>query len=598
MPRFLSRHRLLALVRRQPAVAGAVLIVAIGLAIYGQAATFDFSHWDDPNYITDNYDVLGGLSWEGVRWALTSTYFSNWHPLTWLSHQFAWSLFGPWAGGHHLINVVLHLANASLCLVFLLRATAAPWRSLLVALLFLVHPLHVETVAWLSDRKGLLAAFFWWLALLAWLDYARGGGRRAYGLALLAHACALMAKPMAVSLPLVLFALDRWPLARYAGEGPAALRWSRALLEKLPFLLLSVLAAAVTYHAQDQGGAVVPQSYLPLADRLTNAIVAYQDYLFALVWPSNLSFFYAYPPTWPVGRILLAMLVGVVLLYGVLTAHARHPHLLAGWWWFTVMLGPVIGLVQVGSQSHADRYMYLTSTGAFIALAWSLPALSRSALRRAAAALAAIVILLLGWAAHRQAAVWRDSETLYRSALAINGQNYVAHLLLSERLIERGAVDEAEHHAGQALRLSDTDSVHAYSRRVLGRVFLARGDYEAARRELRATMDLLPSSPKANLYMGMVDLADGRPADAEFWLRRALVFRPRFPEALEALAALYAAEGRWTLAAELQQHAANLRPWLAAPLLTLADYRQAAGDAAGAAALRDDVVRRFPPSGT
>lgn len=574
MSAFPSRDGLLAWVRGRPAAEGTLLIAAIGLIIYGQTATFDFSHWDDPNYITDNYDVLGGLTWAGVRWAFTSTYFSNWHPLTWLSHQAAWSVFGPWAGGHHLLNVALHLANASLCLVFLLRTTGAPWRSLLVALLFLVHPLHVETVAWLSDRKGLLAALFWWLALLAWVRHARGGGWRAYSLALLAHACALMAKPMAVSLPLVLLAIDRWPLARHVATEGAALRWPRALLEKLPFAGLSAAAAAMTYYAQDQGGAVVPQAYLPLADRVTNAIVAYQDYLFALVWPNNLSFFYAYPTTWPVGRIFLAMLVGAALLYGVVIAHRRHPYLLAGWWWFTVMLGPVIGLVQVGSQSHADRYMYLTSTGAFIAVVWSLPTLGRPMARRAAAAVAAVILLLFATAAHRQAMVWRDSETLYQSALAIDGENYVAHLLLSERLIDRGALDEAEFHAGQAMRYSDTDSVHAYSRRVLGRVYLARGAFEAAREELRRTMELLPTSPKANFYMGMVDLADGRPADAEFWLRRALLFRPRFPEALEALAALHAAQGRWALAVDLQQGAADLRPWLAGPRQTLADYRQ------------------------
>lgn len=598
MPPTTRRIALRSMIGRYPVAAGSLLLILVGLAIYGQTATFDFSHWDDPNYITDNYDVLGGLSWEGLGWAFTSTYFSNWHPLTWLSHQFAWSMFGPWAGGHHLINVVIHLANASLCLLFLQRATGAHWRALLVALLFLVHPLHVETVAWLSDRKGLLAALFWWLTLYAWLEFARGGGRRAYGIALLAHACALMAKPMAVSLPLVLLALDRWPLARHLAQGDAALRWPRALLEKLPFLALSAAAAALTYYAQDQGGAVVPQSYLPLADRLTNAIVAYQDYLFALVWPSDLSFFYAYPTTWPVARILLAMVVCAAVLYGVLLARRRSPHLLTGLWWFTVMLGPVIGLVQVGSQSHADRYMYLTSTGVFIAIVWSLPSPNTQAVRRACAAFAALLIVVLGTTSFRQAGVWRDSETLFRSALALDAQNYVAHLLLSERLIERGAVDDAESHARQAMANTDSESVLAYSQRVLGRVFLARREYETAREHLRQTMDRLPTSPKANLYMAMVDLADGRPNEAELWLRRALLFRPRFPEALETLAGIHAAAGQWTAAADLQQRAADLRPWLAEPRLVLADYREAAGDRARAQAERDEVVRRFRRAGS
>lgn len=581
--------------RCRPTVAATSLLLLLVVIIYGQTARFDFVHWDDPSYITDNYNVLSGLTWKGLLWALTSTHFSNWHPLTWLSHQFGWSLFGPWAGGHHLLNVGLHAANTLLCYFFLKQTTQAPWRSLLVAMLFAVHPLHVETVAWLSDRKGLLAAFFWWLALFSWLRYARGAGRAAYLASIGLHACALMAKPMAVSFPVVLFALDIWPLRRAVEEG-VPLSWRRSIVEKLPFFSLSAISAGLTYYAQDLGGAVVAQSFLPLADRITNAVVAYQDYLVGLVWPVGLSFFYAYPLTWPVGRILLAMILVSGLVYLVVAERRRRPYLLAGWLWFSIMLGPVIGLVQVGSQSHADRYMYLTSTGAFIALVWSLPDISRAgrARRLMAGALVAIIVAVLAAQAYRQTSTWRTSEILYRSALVLDERNYVAHLLLSERLVEQGDWERAEPHARRALAYSDSDSVQAYGNRVLGRVALARGQFAEARAYFRRTLTLVPNSPKTHLYLGQVEVAAGDLEAAYFWLGRALQLRSRFPEALEAAADLHARTGRYDRAVVYQREAVLLRPWLPAPQQVLVGYLLAAGQPVEAAAESSRLARKFP----
>jgi len=576
----------------------AVLSLAV-LAIYAQNAGFDFVHWDDPNYITDNYRVLSGLTWSGAWWALTTTHFSNWHPLTWLSHMAAWSAFGPWAGGHHLVNVALHLANTLLCFFFLKAATGAPWRALLVALLFAVHPLHVETVSWLSDRKALLAALFWWLTLHAWLAYVQRGTARAYRLALICYVLALMAKPMAVSLPIVLFAVDIWPLRRLLAAPGQPEPWWPRLREKLPFIVLAMASAAMTYYAQDLGGAVVSPDSLPLTDRLTNAFVVYQTYLQNLLWPSGLAFFYSYPGTWPVWRVVLAMSLFAGLLYAALSERQRRPWWLAGWLWFTVMLLPVIGIVQVGSQSYADRYMYLTSVGFFVALVWSLPDLSGTGrrLRPVAIAGVALVLALLGAAAQRQAAHWRDSETLYQSALRLDPDNHVAHLLLSERLVEKTSpadLDAAERHAILAIRISDSLPVHAYGNRVLGRVALARGRHEEARRHLRRTLDIMPRSPKGSYYMAQVELADGRWAEGELWLLRALQLRRDFPDALEALAEQKAMRGDLAAAIRYQQEAVLLRPWLLGARLTLAGLHESAGDRFNAIRLYREVLERVP----
>lgn len=550
----------------------ALLVVAV-VAIYGQVAGFAFLNWDDPTYVTENYDVLAGLSWEGLLWAFNSTAFSNWHPLTWLSHQAAWSAFGPWAGGHHLVNAGLHLANVLLCFVFLRQATGSHWRSLLVALLYAVHPLHVETVAWIADRKALLAATFWWMALLAWTGWVRQDRARFYVLALAMHACALLAKPMAVSFPMVLLALDLWPLGAASRARPASV--ARLLAEKLPFVVLSIIDAGMTYYAQNKGGAVVSGTLLPVVDRITNALVTYQDYLLALLWPTDLSFFYVYPANWPVWRVLLALLVGIGLLSLAWATRRTRPWVLAGLCWFVLMLGPVIGLVQVGSQSHADRYMYLSDIGLLIAIVWSLPA---PPARRAfhAAALALVVIGTLGGLAARQAAYWRDSPTLYQRALQLDQGNYVAHLLLSEHLIAEGDVDRADRHARLSLAYNDSRMVSAYAHRVLARVALGRGALDEASDHLQTSMALMPSSPKAGYYKARIEAAAGRDEAAEYWLIRTLRINPRYPEALEALAYYYAERKRWAQAVNLQEKAASLRPWLDWPAIRLQWYRDEA----------------------
>lgn len=572
------------------------LLAAAVLAVYAQTAGFDFTSWDDPNYITENYRVLAGLSWSGVGWAFTTTQFSNWHPLTWISHMAAWSAFGPWAGGHHLVNVALHVANTLLCFTFFRAATGAPWRSLLLALLFAVHPLHVETVAWLADRKALLAALFWWLALLAWLGWAQRGSRRAYWLAIVCHALALLAKPMAVSLPLVLLALDVWPLRRlHAATGGPILWWPR-LREKLPFFALALAAAVVTYYAQDHGGAVVSDDYLPLPDRLANAFVVYQDYLQHLLWPTGLAFFYTYPLTWPVWRVGLALVVFAVLAYVAVIERERRPWWLAGWLWFTAMLLPVIGIVQVGSQSHADRYMYLTSVGFFMAVLWSLPRpTGRWRLLAGAAAVGLVALLALG--AHRHAAVWRDSETLFRSALEVDGQNYVAHLVLSERLVEKNtaaAVEAARRHVSLALELSDGFAIQMYGNRVLGRVAYFEGRYDEARQYLQRSLSMLPNSPKVRYYLAQVDLAEGRWTSAERWLQGALALRREYPEVLELLAEQYALRGDLGGAIRYQRAAVALRPWLLGPRLSLAGLCESAGDFGTARGLYREVLGRWP----
>lgn len=550
-----------------------VLLASAVIGIYGQVATFDFLNWDDPTYVTENYDVLGGLTWDAARWAIMSTSYSNWHPLAWLSHQAAWSAFGPWAGGHHLVNAALHLANVVLCYAFFRRTTGAHWRSLLVALIYAVHPLHVETVAWISDRKALLAAFFWWLALLAWAEWVMAGRPRAYFSALLMHACALMAKPMAVSFPFVLLALDVWPLGRSARRAPVSL--PGLIAEKLPFVALAIVDAGLTYYAQNASGAVVSADFLPFVDRVTNALVSYQDYVLGLFWPVGQSFFYVYDMGWPVWRVMLALCLVVALITLAWANRSARPWLLAGIAWFTIMLGPVIGLVQVGSQSHADRYMYLTDIGLIMAIVWSLPILDRARARVVGGLLAAM-LLALALVSIRQTSYWRDSPTLYTEALRLDPRNYAAHLLLSEHLIDTGVIDAAEFHAQQALTYNYGRPVVIYGNRVLGRVALARGDLPRASTYLQRSLALMPIAPKTAYYKARLEFAAGRHGSGEQWLLRSLQSNPRFPPALELLATYYAERNRWADAVAFQERAARLRPWLDYPAVRLQWYRDQA----------------------
>jgi len=520
--------------RGGPVVLGALLFVLVA-GIFLPAVADDFITYDDPVYVTDNAHVKAGLTPASVRWAFQSTEASNWHPLTWLSHMADVELFGlqPW--GHHLTSLLLHALNAVLLFAALRRMTGALWRSLFVAALFGLHPLHVESVAWVSERKDVLSTAFWMLALWAYALRAeaarsRGPGAPAYyGLSLLFFALGLMCKPMLVTLPCVLLLLDYWPLKRWGGSLGEALR---LLVEKLPFLALSAAACAVTLYAQSRGEAVASTDDFPLGVRVANALIAYCRYLGKCFVPARLAVFYPdlgdQPPS--LDTALAALLLAAVT--GVAAAQVRRrPYLLIGWLWFLGTLVPVIGLVQVGGQSMADRYSYVPLIGIFVMGAWAAGDLTpawahwRGVLGLAAGAVLAGLAVLTSL----QLSYWRDGTRLFRHAVAVTPNNWVAHANLSGTL-SRSSQSEATAEFRETLRiLTAVAETHDQKGIELERT---PGHAQEAIKEFRAAVRIMPdiAEPHYNLGTALARMPGHMPEAIEEF-RAAVRLRPDFADA-------------------------------------------------------------------
>jgi hypothetical protein len=443
-----------------PALIAAALCV-LALAVFWRTGSFGFVAFDDPRYVLDNPHVLAGLSWPGVRWAFSTTFAANWHPLTWLSLMLDVEVFGPDPGWMHRVNLLWHCADTVLLFLVLRAATGSTWRPALVAALFAVHPLHVESVAWISERKDVLSAFFWLSAMAAWVRYARRPAVGRYLLVAAAMALGLLAKPMVVTLPAVLLLLDVWPLGRADPERPWRSWAPGLLLEKLPLLALSLASSAMTLMAQSGGGAVAASARLPLAARMGNALVAWVWYLWKSFWPASLTAFHPHPAMSP-GGIPAWKVAGAASLLAAISALAwrerrRRPWLAAGWAWFLVTLLPVIGLVQVGRQGMADRYAYLPIVGIFVMVAWSLPAASAPS-RVAIAAVAGAAVLALAVAARAQVETWRDTESLFSHATAVDHDNWLAWGNLGLWHFDRGRRDEALRAFLEAVRSAPWDA--------------------------------------------------------------------------------------------------------------------------------------------
>ena len=437
--------------------AACLLLVLVTLGVYWPVTNHEFVDYDDGDYVTGNTQVQRGLTWVGVKWAFTTGHASNWHPLTWLSHELDVSVFGKHAGGHHLTSVLIHCANVVLVFLLLKTLTEARWRSVIVAGLFALHPLHVESVAWVSERKDVLSAFF---GLLTLWCYAKSKGQSLrskvfHGAALGCFALGLMCKPMLVTLPFVMLLLDYWPLRRFTLHASQFTR-HRLLLEKIPYLALCVASSVVTFLVQRKGRAVSALDGLPIPARIANAVVSYARYLGKTFWPQDLSILYPHPGHWPAWMVGGAVALLVVLTAVAVISRRKLPFVTVGWFWFVGMLVPVIGLVQVGIQSMADRYSYLPSVGLFLAVVWAVAVAAewRPAFRPVLVGCAAIALAACAAVTWFQLHIWANSEMLFRHAVAATRDNYLAYNNLGFYLSNKGRTAEALTNFSESLRIN------------------------------------------------------------------------------------------------------------------------------------------------
>lgn len=545
----------------------AAVLCAATLAAYAPALRAGFiESFDDVDYVTKNPMVREGLAREGMVHAFTRWHATNWHPLTWISHMLDCEIWGLDARGHHGTSLLLHAANAVLLLLALDRLTGATWRSAFVAALFALHPLHVESAAWIAERKDVLSTLFWWAALLAWAGYARRPGAARYSLVVVLHALALLSKPMPVTLPFTLLLLDFWPLGRLRLDSPTLARDARRLVaEKVPLLLLSAVSSVVTYRVQEAAGAMATSDVLPLAGRVANASVAYVKYLLLAAWPAGLAPFYPLPsggvPAWQ-ALAAAAILAGTTWL-AVRAARAR-PWLVFGWLWYLGTLVPVIGIVQVGQQSVADRYTYVPLVGIFVVVAWGIaeaaeriPARVRTA---ALGAAAAAVLLAFGWVTRAQAAVWRDGVTLFEHAIAVTEENAVAHQNLGAALALRGRLDDAMRHYREAIRIHPG---YVKALNSLGGALLMQGRAAEALGPIGEAVRIDPESADARYNLGLALAAAGRPAEAAAAYGEARRLDPSAAGPRYSLAVLALQEGRPEEAADGFRRALEIDPSMA-----------------------------------
>jgi tetratricopeptide (TPR) repeat protein len=486
-----------------------IFLVAITWAVFGQTFRHQFINYDDPLYVLDNAHVRAGLTWRGIAWAFTHVHSQNWHPLTTVSHMLDCQLFGVNPGAHHLVNVFFHSIAGVLLFIFLWQATSRVGLSAFVAAVFAIHPLRAESVAWIAERKDVLSGVFFVLTLLAYVAYARKPNVARYVTMSILFGCGLMSKPMLITTPIVLLLLDYWPLnrSRRSAVGGQKKTIVALVIEKIPLFALSAGSMVMTLWAQDF--ALGSTEFLPLQWRITNALFSYFEYIRQTFWPADLIPFYVHPEnrlgTW---RLVLAVAVLISVTAIAFLRRRQNPYLVVGWLWYLVMLIPVIGIVQVGLQGHADRYTYLPQIGVLIALVWLVWDLTKSlrAQKMILSSAAVIVVATLSILSFKQTAHWRDTETLWRHTLAVTPDNDVAHAGLGGILFVRGQIDESIEHYESALRLRDGNAAAHFG---LGRALAAKEKTDAAIFHFQKALSIQPDYISASNDLGVAFTSKG-----------------------------------------------------------------------------------------
>jgi Flp pilus assembly protein TadD len=576
----------------------ALALVAFTVAAYAPVRHFAFVSLDDQVYVTNNPHVRAGLTWAGIIWAFTGSYAANWHPLTWISHMLDVQVFGLSAGGPHIVNLVLHTINVLLLWLVCRRLTGSVFRSAIVAALFGLHPLHVESVAWVAERKDVLSTCFALLTMWAYTGYVRRPGAVRYAGAWFLFALALMAKPMFVTLPFVLLLLDVWPLGRIAGFAPPGpgqptLTWWHIVREKIPFFVLTILSSAVTAVAQQRGGAISSLDVVPFAVRIANTLTAYAVYLWQTVWPANLAVLYPYQtsPSIIMAVAAFVMLAGITVV--ILRRSRSQPYLTVGWFWFLGTLVPVIGLVQIGGAAHADRYTYFPIIGLFIAAVWGGAELAQrlSIPKPALIGAATALVIACAIATRVQTGYWADGITLWERAVAVTPENSRAHNNLGTSYADANRQADAAAEYRRAIQIQP-DMPQAHNN--LGLALVRLGQPDEAMAQFREAVRLKPDYVDARNGLGILLVDRGDADEAIVHLTEAVRRRPAEAQLHYNLATAFAALDRMDVATREFLEAVRLEPNQAEWQYAVGTAYAAQGDTARAIAYLEAALRLDP----
>ena len=504
------------------------IFICFGLSLvvilpFYQTSQFEFVIYDDSPYILSNKNIQNGFNRTSISWAFTTLFASNWQPITWLSLMLDYKMFGTNAGGYHVTNVLIHLVNTLLLFLILNKMTGRLWQSGFVAALFAVHPLHVESVAWVMERKDVLSTMFWLLTMGAYAYYADNLSLKRYIWVFVMFALGLMSKPMLVTLPVILLLLDYWPLRRFQGYSFSLNQ--RLIVEKIPLLALSAVVSAITIFAQGKSGALMSFEHVCLLKRIINAVVSYGAYVAKMLWPLNLACFYPYPTSFPIPVVLLSVSFLTVVSFLSFKYMRTVPYLAMGWLWYLITLLPVCGIIQVGDQTMADRYTYIPLIGLFIVITLGIPdLLKRNPYHKYFIPFAAgATLLLLIPLTYKQTGIWKNSVTLLEHALAVTGENYMAHNNLGSYFMGHKRFDEAEYHFKKLIQIKP-DNVYYLNN--LGIALFRQNRYEEAMKFYLRAISINPYFPDSYFNAADVSGFSGRNKEALEYYKKALQLRP------------------------------------------------------------------------
>ena len=539
---------------RQTKIMIILILVVMTLSVYWPVQNFEFVTYDDQIYITKNYQIQSGLTFKTFIYSFTDTRTSNWHPLTMLSHALDWQLFGNKAGGHHWMNLIMHIFNTILLFLLLNYMTGAIWRSAAVAALFAIHPINVESVAWIAERKNVLSTFFWFLTMLFYAWYAKEPSWKRYLPVFLCFVLGLMSKPMLVTIPFVLLMIDFWPLKRMAfgdlnmdPSYPSSRKEkiSFLILEKIPLLFTTGISIVLTLHAAKSVGTIANFATVSLTQRIYNAILSYVFYLKKLFWPTDLAVFYPLHGDISVQQVLPAALLLMAITVICCRYYQRHPYLAVGWFWYLGTLVPVIGIVQVGGQSMADRYAYIPFIGIFIALIWTVEDLIHNRLFKMIT-VSFIVVLLIGLsvATHKQISCWKNSFTLFERALSVTKGNAIALIGMGNELIKQDKINDAIFHFHEAIKVNSKNPANYIAFVNLGQALSLQKKNTEAIEAFKKSLSINPTCTEAYHQLGFVLFQSGRVDEAIAAYQKAIAFNNDYPPYHESLGNAFLKQGK------------------------------------------------------